>query len=553
MVPDSGDLIVVGWEVLRSMATTNVLLDAIERTAASIPDAPAFRSAEEPAMTYVQMWRGACAIARGLAPVPGRGPVLVLGPKRALTVECLLACLMSGHAYVPLDVELPPKRFADIAGQISGATLLTACDVPDALADVLPSARVLDARELLAAHTTAEPLPRETWVTGEQTQYIIFTSGSTGRPKGIEVTENDVANFRRWLASFPVVRECGRVFLDQAHYSFDLSEFELVGALTTGGCLYAVDASELADYRRLFADFGNSGIEVWVSTPSFADACLADPSFSATLLPRLRLFLFCGETLHHTTAAKLRERFPGATVANTYGPTESTVAVTYCEVTDEMLADPAPLPVGRPRQGTELSIVDHITGAPMASGQTGEVIIRGDTVALDYYENPEKTAEAFFETSFADGTQTRGYRTGDLGFIDEHGLLHVRGRLDSLVKLNGFRIELGEVEGALEEIPRVHHAVVVPATRAGRVTSLCAFVVVGPDAATGQDAAPANPTRPDASANSDAFATARSLKAELAKTLPAYMVPRQVRILDEMPLNANGKADRKALAARVSR
>lgn len=121
------------------------------------------------------------------------------------------------------------------------------------------------------------------------------------------------------------------------------------------------------------------------------------------------------------------------------------------------------------------------------------------------------------------------------------------------MKLNGFRIELGEVEGALEEIPRVHHAVVVPATRAGRVTSLCAFVVVGPDAATGQDAAPANPTRPDASANSDAFATARSLKAELAKTLPAYMVPRQVRILDEMPLNANGKADRKALAARVSR
>lgn len=537
------------------MATMNVLLDSIENTAATAPDAPAFRSAEEPATTYSQMWHNACAIARGLASVPGRGPVLVLGPKRALTVECLLACLMSGHAYVPLDVELPPKRFTDIACQISGATLLAACDVPDALAGVLSAADVLNARELLAAHTTAEPLPRETWVTGEQTQYIIFTSGSTGRPKGIEVTENDVANFRRWLAQFPVVREGGRVFLDQAHYSFDLSEFELVGALTTGGCLHAVDASELADYRKLFADLGNSGIEVWVSTPSFADACLADPSFSATLLPHLRLFLFCGEALHHTTAAKLRERFPGAIVANTYGPTESTVAVTYCEVTDEMLADPAPLPVGRPRQGTELAIADHATGAPVAPGQTGEVIIRGDTVALDYYENPEKTVEAFFETSLADGTKTRGYRTGDLGFIDEDGLLHVQGRLDSLVKLNGFRIELGEVEGALEEIPRVRHAVVVPATRAGRVTSLCAFVVVGPDAATGPDATvdPAVTTGQDAAVKGDAFATARSLKAELAMSLPAYMVPRQIRILDEMPLNANGKADRKELAARVSR
>ena len=553
MVPTLGDSIVIDREVLQGMASTNVLLDAIERTAASTPDAPAFRSAEEPATTYSQMWHNACVIAHGLASIPGRGPVLVLGPKRALTVECLLACLMSGHAYVPLDVELPPKRFADIVGQIRGATLLTACDAPDALASALPDARVLDARELLGARTTAEPLPREMWVTGEQTQYIIFTSGSTGRPKGIEVTENDVVNFRRWLADFPVVREGGRVFLDQAHYSFDLSEFEIVGALTTGGCLHAVDASELADYRRLFADLGNSGIEVWVSTPSFADACLADPSFSATLLPHLCLLLFCGEALHHTTAAKLRERFPGAIVANTYGPTESTVAVTYCEVTDEMLADPAPLPVGRPRQGTELAIVDHTTGTPVAPGQTGEVIIRGDTVALDYYENPEKTAEAFFETSLADGTQTRGYRTGDLGFIDEGGLLHVQGRLDSLVKLNGFRIELGEVEGALEEISRVRHAVVVPATRAGRVTSLCAFVVVGPDAAMGQDAAGLDAAGPDTATNGDAFATARSLKVELAMSLPAYMVPRQIRILDEMPLNANGKADRKTLAARVSR
>lgn len=127
------------------------------------PDAPAFRSAEEPATTYSQMWHNACVIAHGLASIPGRGPVLVLGPKRALTVECLLACLMSGHAYVPLDVELPPKRFADIVGQIRGATLLTACDAPDALASALPDARVLDARELLGARTTAEPLPREMW------------------------------------------------------------------------------------------------------------------------------------------------------------------------------------------------------------------------------------------------------------------------------------------------------------------------------------------------------------------------------------------------------
>ena len=520
------------------MADTNVLLDAVGRTASTNPGAPAFRAAGEAETSYGQLWANTCAIARGLERIPGRGPVLVLGPKSALTVECLLACLMSGHAFVPVDAELPAKRVSDIAGQIEGATLVAACDAPEALAGVLPDVELIDARELLGATRPGEvaPLPRETWISGEQTQYIIFTSGSTGRPKGIEVTQANSANFRRWLATFPVVRDGGRVFLDQAHYSFDLSEFELVGALTTGGCLHAVDAFELTDYRRLFDDLASSGIDVWVSTPSFADACLADPSFSGVLLPRVRLFLFCGETLHHTTAAKLHERFPKATVANTYGPTESTVAVTYCEVTDEMLDDAAPLAVGHPRPGTELAIVDHETGEPVAPGETGEVIISGDTVAHDYYENPEKTAAAFFATTLSDGTPTRGYRTGDLGFIAPDGMLHVVGRLDSLVKLNGFRIELGEVEGALEEIGYVRHAVVVSATRVGRISSLCAFVVVGPGAPEG-----------------GSFAVARALKAELAKSLPAYMVPRQVRILDEMPLNANGKADRKSLAASVSR
>ena len=268
---------------------TNVLLGAVRRQAKESPDTPAFFSATEGETTYGDLWRAACAIAQGLArKVPGRGPVLVLGPKSALTVASFLGCLMSGHAYVPVDAELPARRVSDIAGQIEDATMLATCEVPRALRDVLPSGQVIDAAALLSAGVAAgepcAPLPREQWVGGEETQYIIFTSGSTGRPKGIEVTASNVANFRRWLAGFPVVRDGGRVFLDQAHYSFDLSEYELVGALTTGGCLHAVDASAASDFRALFADLSASGVEVWVSTPSFADMCLADPSFGAGLL-----------------------------------------------------------------------------------------------------------------------------------------------------------------------------------------------------------------------------------------------------------------------------
>lgn len=216
-------------------------------------------------------------------------------------------------------------------------------------------------------------------------------------------TATCVANFQGWMRAMPVVADGSRVSLDQALYSFDLSEYGLVGAFSTSGCLYAVTAEQSLDFRALFESLADSGIEVWVSTPSFEDLCLADPSFSSSLMPSLRLFLFCGEALHHTTVERLAERFCDARIANTYGPTESTVAVTFCEIGASELADPSPLPVGYPRPGTELRIVDHETGAPLPQGQTGEIVIVGDTVAHGYYESPEKTAEAFFESHMQDG------------------------------------------------------------------------------------------------------------------------------------------------------
>ena len=311
---------------MASTGTTgaNVLLDSVMRWARLAPDAPAFSATSCQDTTYAQLWGQACVIAHGLdAHLAGRGPVLVLGRKTATTVASFLACLMSGHAYVPVDVSLPARRVHDIAGQIEGAACLAACELPKELAPMILEPGYLDARQLLVdaeeRGLKAAPLPRERWVSGEETQYIIFTSGTTGRPKGIEVTAANVACFSEWLREFPQVRKGGRVFLDQAHYSFDLSEFELVGALVTGGCLHAVDEGECSDFRALFDDLSRSGVQVWVSTPSFADLCLVDKSFDQRLLPNLRLFLFCGETLHHTTAAKLRERFPQAVVANTYG------------------------------------------------------------------------------------------------------------------------------------------------------------------------------------------------------------------------------------------
>ena len=538
----------------------NAVLAAVLDSKLASPDAPAFRAHGCRATTYGELWDTSTRIAGELAArTSDRAPIVVIGPKSAMTVATFLACLRSGHAFVPMDVSMPATRIRDVVDQIEAgeggralAIPTTSPDDPD-VADVIPQGclyaldliadsyrrRGRTERDDVAGHpapvaTLYEPSERDRWVRGEETQYIIFTSGSTGRPKGIEVTANDVANFACWMHMFPVVADRRRTFLDQAPYSFDLSEYGLVGALTTGGCLYAIDAHAKDDARLLYEELAESQVDVWVSTPSFATLCLADPTFDRNLMPHVSLFLFCGETLGHRTASMLVKRFPHARVANTYGPTESTVAVTYCEVTPEMLASDDALPVGRPRPGTQLRIMGTDAEGGLADelprGETGEIVIVGDTVAKDYYHNPAKTEAAFFPATFSDGRPTRAYRTGDLGYLDEGGMLHYLGRNDSLVKMNGFRIELGDVENNLASLAGVGQAAIVPVRRNGEVTNLRGFVVLDHD----------EPTEDE---------TPRRLRERLGELVPAYMLPRRIAVLPEMPLTANGKIDRKALVA----
>lgn len=512
------------------MSQTNDLLARVRDVVRNQPEMPAYKVQGEGVTTYAQLWAHACHVADALLKrTSNRAPVIVLGKKSSLMVSSFLGCLMSGHAFVPVDSGLPTTRIHDIASQIEDTLVLATCDVSDELVELLPQSSVLDARKLAVEGQQAAEPDETVWVSGEQTQYIIFTSGSTGRPKGIEVTANCVGNFMRWMRTFPVVRDGGKVFLDQAPYSFDLSEYELVGALSTGGMLYAVTDDAMNDYGKLFAEVEESGVQVWVSTPSFADFCLVDKGFGQKLAPSLQMFLFCGEALHHTTVEALRKRFPDAIVANTYGPTESTVAITYGEIGQKQLDDPTPLPVGVARPGTEVHIVSRDTGAEVPRGQQGEIYIVGDTVAKGYYQNPQKTQQSFFDARMANGKHVRGYKTGDLGYLDQDGVLHCCGRLDSYIKLNGFRIELGEIEGTLEELPHVKQAAVVPVERNGRINRLRAYVVL------------------HGHQEGKSFEEAQDLKAQLARLLPAYMVPRTVKVIDQMPLNANGKIDRKAL------
>jgi D-alanine--poly(phosphoribitol) ligase subunit 1 len=245
------------------------------------------------------------------------------------------------------------------------------------------------------------------------------------------------------------------------------------------------------------------------------------------MIPTLRRFLFCGETLAPETAAQLLTRFPEAEVWNTYGPTEATVATTSVRVDRALLDRWSPLPVGKAMPGTLVEILDE-SGAVLREGDRGEIIIAGPNVSPGYLHRPELTAKAFFTYE-----GLPAYRTGDSGRFED-GMIFFDGRMDNQVKVNGYRIELGDLEANLRALPEIADAVVLPVEKGGRIDSLAAFVVLAGER-TGSD-----------------FEISARLKTQLGERLPAYMAPRKFHFLDAFPMTANGKADRRKLAEQLA-
>lgn len=459
--------------------------------------------------------------------VSGTAPVVIYGHKSPLAIASFVACAKSGRAYAPVDTSVPVGRLQDIIREVRPALVIAAEELPDVdCAD----ARVLDARDLerIAREGEARDLA-DHWLGPDDVYYIIFTSGSTGKPKGVQITRDCLDNFVRWGQSL-----CGNaasegyVFVNQAPYSFDLSVMDLYLSLSLGGTEFALEKRLLESMGTMFERLRTSDATVWVSTPSFVEMCLADPSFTQELLPRMRTFLFCGETLTNRTAERLIEAFPQAEVYNTYGPTESTVAVTGVLVTPEVSREHVPLPVGRPKPGTWIRIVDE-QGDVVPEGQKGEIQIVGDSVSVGYFNDAERTAKAF-SVEEQDGVPMRAYRTGDEGCMRD-GMLFYSGRIDLQIKMHGYRIELEDIEANIAKLPGVSRVAVLPVRKPdGSVRSLTAYLVM------------------DAPAQSYTSREVRELRKQLAEHLPSYMIPKKLRVVDGLPVTNNGKVDRKALA-----
>jgi D-alanine--poly(phosphoribitol) ligase subunit 1 len=309
------------------------LLKRLKIYSESKADVVAFKNAfTDEIITYSQLWSYSDDIASKISSTIDydKSPIVVYGHKSPLMLATFLACVKTGHPYCPVDISMPTERLKDIV-EASSTQLLIALEDTEVSAD--NKWTMLDIKGLPDVAFTDEH-----YVSGNDVYYIIFTSGSTGKPKGVMITADCLDNYLYWMESI-MTRSTDKehlTFLNQAPFSFDLSVMDTYTSLFMGGTIWSMEKRLQEDMGFMHAKLKKSGLNAWVSTPSFMNVCLLNKEFNQDNLPEMTTFLFCGEVLTNKTARELQKRFPKAEVINTYGPTESTVAVTEVVITDEM-------------------------------------------------------------------------------------------------------------------------------------------------------------------------------------------------------------------------
>jgi amino acid adenylation domain-containing protein len=485
-------------------ARTPALQSLFEEQVSRTPTAQALSLANE-RVTYADLNTRANQLAHRLRELGvGRESLVALRLAPSIdTIVAILGTLKAGGGYLPIDLSYPDDRAAFMISD-SGARV------------VIDAAWLQRESNALREQSTTNP----SLASGpENIAYCIYTSGTTGRPKGVLIEHRQVTRLfdatQHWFHF-----DDTDVWTLFHSYAFDFSVWEIWGALLHGGRLVIVPyltARSPEAFHRLVVD---EGVTILNQTPSaFRQFMAADAASAVTELP-LRAVIFGGEALDSRMLAPWFERHPSQPqLINMYGITETTVHVTYAPVTAS-----AENSIGRAIPDLQTYVLDS-NFEPVPVGVRGELYVGGAGLARGYLARPELTAERFVPNPFTTTPGARLYRTGDVGSYRADGTIEYHGRIDRQVKIRGFRIERGEIEAELRKHPLVDEAIVLARDAADRSTTLAAYVI-----AKGEQPA------------------AATLRHHLRRSLPEYMVPSSITVLDRLPLTNNGKIDHAALA-----
>ncbi|MGW2562999.1 non-ribosomal peptide synthetase [Streptomyces sp. NPDC001514] len=458
---------------------------------------------------------GRALLARGL----GREGVVAVVTERNLNwLACVLAVFKAGGVYLPIEPHFPAERIAAALSRAGCALVVTEAGSTTTLDQALTALPGID--KLLVDGAYEENHADDDLgisVAADQLAYIYFTSGSTGEPKGAMCEHAGMLNHLFAKIDDLQIAE-GAVVAQTAPQCFDISLWQLISALLTGGRTLLVEQDAILDVARFLDTITHNNAAVLQVVPSYLEAVLSELEQHPRELPDLTCVSVTGEALKRELAERWFTAQPRVKLVNAYGLTETS------DDTNHEVMDRAPEKVllGRPVNNVHVYVVDEHLG-PVPLGAPGLIAFSGICVGRGYINDPERTRQAYLNDPHRQGT--RLYLGGDYGRWQPGGKLEFLGRRDTQVKIRGFRIEIGEIENTLLRAPGVRDGAVVVTERAGHSKHLVAFYT------------------------SPKPLQAGLLQNQLGASLPVYMVPSVFHWRETLPLTPNGKTDKKTLTA----
>lgn len=494
---------------------TRIITDYLEQTAERLPKKRAIvDAAVELDFQTLRNWarRIATSLARRKL---FHQPIVVFLDQSAASVVSFLGVAYAGNFYTVIDAKMPASRREKILATLQPAVIITDEKHHGAIAKDAGKAEILLYDELLQGVSDDALLAAiATRITAKDILYVLFTSGSTGMPKGVVIGQQSVMDYTEWVAETFHVDE-NDVIGNQAPFYFDNSVLDIYQMLRCGATLDIIPRSAFIFPVRLLEYVRDHGINMVFWVPSVLCTVANFGILDKVDITGLKKVLFAGEVMPNKQLNAWRRCLPDALFANLYGPTEITVDCTYYCV-NRVFCDDEPLPIGVPCRPNTILILNE-KNELITDTEQGELCVRGRSLAYGYYKNPEKTAESFVQNPLTKEKDTI-YRTGDLVHYNERGEIMYDGRKDFQIKHMGHRIELGEIETAASSVTDVERVACIYDAAQDEIL-LCY---------TGKE-------------------EEQSLRSALRLLVPDYMMPRHIQHLDTMPLNANGKIDRKAL------
>lgn len=445
-------------------------------------------------------------------------PIIVLLEKGVYNLLVFHGITYSGNIYVPIDITQPKERIENIISVLNPELAIVNENTKEKVINILDSEKIIYIEDCLLYHINEKILLTvKQNIISTDPLYILFTSGSTGIPKGVVINHQSVLDYIEWVYktySFTYKD----IIANQAPFYFDNSVLDIYITLKSGCTLYIMQEKNFAFPAKILEEIENNNVTSLFWVPSVLISIANSMLLEKYTYKGLNKILFAGEVMPNKQLNVWRKYMPNALFSNLYGPTEITVDCLYY-IVDRKFEDDEPLPIGKPCSNSDVMILND-NNEFVKDNEIGEICVRGISLSMGYYNNPEKTREVFIQNPLNKSYPELIYRTGDLGYYNHYKEIMYVGRKDFQIKHNGYRIELGEIETAVSSIDEINNLCVLYNYSAKQIVLFY----------TGNKEL-----------------DVKYIRTKLLSKIPKYELPTQIFYLEEMPLTSNGKINRQKL------